>query len=95
MGFLAANHQEKAGELDLVMKDGETIVFVEVRQRKTAEYGSAAESLDAGKLVRMRRTARLFLLRRFGTEELLCRFDAVLLSGQQHAFRLEHLRGIG
>lgn len=39
--FIAANQNFKCGELDLVMQQGETIVFVEVRQRKSARFGSA------------------------------------------------------
>jgi len=94
MTFLAANHTERRGELDLVMQDGELVVFVEVRHRASAEYGSASESIDARKLERMRRTARLYLLRHYRTEEVPCRFDAVLLSGNARAYTLRHLRGL-
>lgn len=92
--FLAANHLEKTGELDLVMQDGSEVVFVEVRQRARAEFGSAAESIDPRKFRRLRATARLFLLRRFNTEEIACRFDAVLISGRPEAYSLRHLRGL-
>lgn len=92
--FLAANHTEKSGELDLVFREGIAVVFVEVRQRRSDSYGSAAESIDARKLQRMRQAARLYLLRTFGSEDIDCRFDAVLVSGQQHNFSLQHLRGI-
>lgn len=94
MVFLAANHREKGGELDLVMKDGSETVFVEVRQRKSAAFGSAAESLDAAKLRRLTRTARLFLLRHYGHEDVPCRFDAVLLSGGEAAYTVGHVRGL-
>lgn len=95
MTFLSANHIERRGEIDLVMRDGRTVVFVEVRQRQRDDFGTAAESLGQAKLARLRRTARLYLLRSFGTEELDCRIDAVLLSGPQNAFRLQHLKGVG
>lgn len=95
MRLLAANHQERRGELDLVMQEGDTVVFVEVRQRLRDDFGTAAESLDAAKLARIRRTARLFLLQRYGTEDKDCRFDAVLLSGGQQSFRLRHLKAVG
>lgn len=91
---LAVNHTEKGGELDLVVQEAATVVFVEVRQRRSGSHGTAAESLDARKLLRLRRTARLFLLRTFGTEEIDCRFDAVLVSGQPQQFSLQHLKGI-
>ncbi len=44
--FLAANQTFKCGELDLVMLDQDTIVFVEVRQRKNDHFGSAIDSVD-------------------------------------------------
>lgn len=44
--FIAANQNFKCGELDLIMNDKETIVFVEVRQRSHSAYGSAIESVD-------------------------------------------------
>ncbi len=94
MTLLAANHTEKGGELDLVLREDATVVFVEVRQRRSGSHGTAAESLDARKLLRLRRTARLFLLRTFGSEDIECRFDAVLVSGQPQQFSLQHLKGI-
>lgn len=92
--FMAANHHERTGELDLVMEDGAEVVFVEVRQRARSDFGSAAESIDQRKLARLRATARLFLLRRFDTEEVACRFDAVLISGRPEAYSLRHLRAL-
>ncbi len=44
--FIAANQHFKCGELDLIMQDGQTIVFVEVRQRSSSAFGSAVESVD-------------------------------------------------
>ena len=44
--FIAANQNFKCGELDLIMNDKETIVFVEVRQRSHSACGSAIESVD-------------------------------------------------
>ena len=95
MEFLAANYSARRGEIDLVMRDGGQVVFVEVRQRQSDSHGSAAESLVPAKLARIRRTARLFLLDRFGREDVDCRVDAVLLSGPRHSFRLSHLKGVG
>jgi putative endonuclease len=92
--FVAGNHSERGGELDLVMTDGDVLVFVEVRQRSSAEFGSAAETLDARKLQRLQRTAELFMLRRHGTTDVACRFDAVLLSGSRSRHRVQHLEGI-
>lgn len=92
--LLAENYAVRGGELDLVMQRGETIVFVEVRQRQSARYGSAAESLGARKLGRLRQTALAFLLERFGRDDLPVRFDAVLLQGSRTNYALEHLEGV-
>src|SRR5690625_7375195 len=81
MTFLAANHTERRGELDLVMQDGELVVFVEVRHRASAEYGSASESIDAPKLERMRRSARPYLLRHYRTDVVPCRLHVLRLPG--------------
>lgn len=79
---LDRNVRYRAGELDLVMRDGETIVFVEVRQRASAGWGGAAASVDARKQSRLRRAAQLFLLARCGDRAWpACRFDVVAIDG--------------
>lgn len=92
---LAENYSVRGGEIDLIMLDGEETVFVEVRQRAGSAYGTAAESIDARKLARLRRAARTYLLREHGSEDIPVRFDAVLVSGARARHRLEHLAGIG
>jgi ribosome silencing factor RsfS/YbeB/iojap len=77
---LAANARTRSGEIDLVMADGATLVFVEVRQRSRAAHGGAAESLDVRKRLRVRRAAALWLARE-GHHEASVRFDAVLVDG--------------
>ncbi len=92
--FRAANYREKRGEIDLIMVEGSTLVFVEVRQRARSDFGTAAESIDARKLARIMRTARLYMLRHLDGDDTECRFDAVLVTGTENDFRLEHLRDI-
>ena len=76
------------------MRDGNVVVFVEVRQRSTDRYGGAAASLDARKLARVRLAARHFLAREGLGEDVAIRFDAVLLSGPEGASRIQHLRDV-
>ena len=92
--LLAENYAVRGGELDLIMQDEETIVFAEVRQRKTAQYGTAAESITPTKLARMQKTALHFLQNQFERDDLPVRFDAVLISGTQEKHSLEHLENI-
>jgi putative endonuclease len=86
------NARVPGGEIDLVMNDGNAVVFVEVRQRSRSEHGSAADSLDALKQARVRRAAALWLARH-GDVESAVRFDAVLVDGDRTAPRLRLVRG--
>jgi putative endonuclease len=64
------------GEIDLVMRDGDTLVFVEVRRRSRGDHGGAAASVSPLKQRRIVFAARHFLLRRAGAPPP-CRFDVV------------------
>src|SRR6476646_10229335 len=70
------NWRCRFGEIDLVLRDGATLVFVEVRLRKDSRFGGAAESIDWHKRNRLLAAARLYLMR---CPNAKCRFDAVLL----------------
>jgi putative endonuclease len=74
--LLRANYRCRLGEIDLVLRDGATIVFAEVRLRSSRAFGGAAESIDARKRSRVIAAARHYLA---GKPEAPCRFDAVLL----------------
>ena len=75
---VARNFRTRRGEIDLIARDGETLVFVEVRLRSGASHGGAAESITAAKRARLVAAAQYYLLRQRG--DPACRFDAVLLS---------------
>jgi putative endonuclease len=75
----ARNYTCRLGEIDLVLEDGATVVFVEVRQRSHRTFGGAAESITARKRSRLIATARHFLARQRSLPP--CRFDAVLVDG--------------
>ena len=92
---LAENYTIRGGEVDLVMQQGEVIVFVEVRQRRSAYYGSAADSITPQKMQRLRKVALHYLVTTFQRDDLPVRFDAVLLAGMKGRFDLEHLENIG
>jgi len=74
---VAQNYRSRFGEIDLIMQDGATLVFVEVRLRRTANFGGAAASIDARKQRRLILTAQQYLA---GLAHIPpCRFDAVLM----------------
>ena len=73
--LLTRNFTCRSGELDLIMRDGATLVFVEVRRRGRADFGGAAASIGSAKRRRLVFAARLFLLRYPAPPP--CRFDVV------------------
>ncbi len=76
--ILARNWRCRLGEIDLVAEEAGTLVFAEVRLRRDARYGGAAESVTAAKRARLVAAARLYLAGRGGAP---CRFDVLLLDG--------------
>ena len=74
---VAQNYRSRFGEIDLIMQDGATLVFVEVRLRRNARFGGAAASIDTHKQRRIIRSAQQYLSRLKTVPP--CRFDVVLL----------------
>lgn len=92
--FVAANQHFKGGELDLIMQDGQTIVFVEVRQRKSDRYGSAVESIDYRKQQKWQNAANMWLLKQNQSLETTnCRFDVVAFDGSQSPLWIPNFLG--
>ena len=71
------NWRANYGEIDLILQDGDTHVFAEVRLRSGSTFGGAAASIDARKQAKLVRTAQHFLSRLKSIPP--CRFDAVLM----------------
>jgi putative endonuclease len=78
--ILARNARCRFGELDLIVRDRESIVFVEVRMRSSAAFGGAAASVDAFKRKRLVRAAQLWLAESYGERWPPCRFDVVTVA---------------
>lgn len=82
--FVAANVRYRSGELDLIMRDRQVWVFVEVRYRRSGSFGGAAASITRAKQQKLLRAAALWLHSRgqsFDTVD--CRFDVVAITGEQ------------
>ena len=82
--ILGRNLRWRAAELDIVAREADTIVFVEVRYR--VSRGTAARSIDAAKRGRIRLAAQHYLLR-FADRWPPCRFDVVLVAGGRLQWR--------
>ncbi|OOR95896.1 YraN family protein [Haemophilus paraphrohaemolyticus] len=93
--FIAANQTFKCGELDLVMADGDTVVFVEVRQRKSNRFGSAVESIDYRKQQKWLNAANMWLFtkRKQSLDTAKCRFDVVAFEGDNPPLWLPNFLG--
>ena len=78
---IATNAGCRFGEIDLVMRDGDCVVFIEVRYRADEGYGGGAASVDARKCGRLVRAADVFLKRMPSLARFPCRFDVVEASG--------------
>ena len=76
--LVARNYRfSRYGELDLVMKDGNYLVFIEVRTKKNKLYGSPLETIDYDKRRQIEKMAQLFLVKEKLSQDTFCRFDAI------------------
>ncbi|MFN7097274.1 MAG: YraN family protein [Gammaproteobacteria bacterium] len=79
--FITKNFRCKQGEIDLIMQDNDTIVFIEVRHRVRTDFGSAAESVTVSKQTKVIKTATLFMIQQKWYQQKAVRFDVVTLQG--------------
>ncbi|WP_300175415.1 YraN family protein [uncultured Aliivibrio sp.] len=81
--FIQRNFYSKTGELDLIMRDRDTFVFVEVKYRNTSNYGSAQEMVTWKKQRKLQRTALFWLMKNgLSVEHTSFRFDVVAIHSQ-------------
>lgn len=81
--ILARNFSARTGEIDIIARDKNTLVFLEVRARSNPHFLSAAASVDRRKQRRLVRTAQLFLQRNKQWAHLPCRFDVIAFEPRQ------------
>lgn len=90
--ILEKNFKNKIGEIDLITKDGKTVCFVEVKSRRSLSRGTPQESVHFYKQRKIIQVALSYLKYRFGTVDILSRFDVVSIHkdciGQDH---IEHI----
>lgn len=90
---IARNFRCRGGEIDLIMRDGRTLVFVEVRLRSRDDFGSAAESVTATKQRRIVHAAQYYLATHAGTADLACRFDVLAAKQEGEVIAWEWVQG--
>ncbi len=86
--ILETNYRRPAGEIDLIARDGKTLVFCEVKSRRSRAFGSALESVTPSKIKRIRKTADDYI-RRHGLNDIDCRFDVVTVEEGESGIEIE------
>ncbi len=86
--ILERNFRGKRGEIDLIVRDGRYLVFVEVKFRKNGDSGLPEEAVDYRKQRIISRVAQEYLLKKRLPETIPCRFDVVAICGG----RIRHIR---
>ena len=90
--IVARNLRSSLGELDLVAEDGQVLVFIEVKTRRTEGFGGAIHAVHRQKQQKLIRLALQFLAQRHWTERS-CRFDVVLLQARETTgLTVEHIQ---
>ncbi|MGE3319867.1 MAG: YraN family protein [Candidatus Berkiella sp.] len=81
--LIERQYRSKLGEIDLIMQEQGTLVFIEVRYRESDEFGSPEETITQGKQRRLIRTAQFYQQTHAFTENLFSRFDVVAILGSK------------
>jgi len=81
--LLQRNFSSRFGEIDLIMEDEGTVVFIEVKYRKSSSHGSGADAVTYHKQGRISRTAAWYLAKFPQRAEQTCRFDVLSIDSQQ------------
>lgn len=84
--LLQKNYGTKAGEIDLIMQESNTLVFVEVRYRRQSAFGSPLETVNLKKQQRIIKAASQYLVENYKDSPPSCRFDVIGVEGQPYSF---------
>jgi putative endonuclease len=87
LSWVSSNYQCRMGEIDLIMKDKDTLVFVEVRRRRSQDYGGALSSITYAKQQKIVKAAGYYLMTNKLTHKCAVRFDVVTLEGEGQPFQ--------
>lgn len=79
---ISRNFTCRLGEIDLIMKEQQTLVFVEVKYRKSNNFGGAAAAVSASKQIKLQKSANFYLQKQqLNAYNTSCRFDVVTIEG--------------
>ena len=92
LALIERNYRCRYGEIDLVMRDRDTVVFVEVRYRRASGFGDGIDSVNAGKRAKLVRAAEVFLASHPRLAGDACRFDVLAIAGDTQTPSLDWRR---
>ena len=87
---ITQNYHARIGEIDIICKDQNTYIFIEVKYRKNSKYGTAIEGVTPLKFLRMQKAAQHWLINN-KLNDVPCRFDIIAIDGPH----LTHEKGVG
>lgn len=85
------NFNCRFGEIDLIMQDNDSLVFIEVRYRRNNNYGSGAETITANKQSKLIKTASAYLQRHAKLNRYPARFDVISITGPIETTNIENI----
>lgn len=80
---LERNFRNKTGEIDIIAKKDNCLVFVEVKYRSSKKYGYAVEAVNYRKQQIIRRVAQFYMITRYKSCDIPCRFDVIGIDGEE------------
>lgn len=92
--FITKNFKTRLGEIDLIFKENNVLVFVEVKLRKTNSLVSPLEAIDYKKQNRLQKAALQYLQQNYNNDFPECRFDAILITNDKDNYNITWLKGI-
>jgi len=90
--FLDKNYRSAFGEIDLIMRDKNIVLFIEVRYRSSNHFHTPLESINRKKCERIIATSHQYLSENRSASQLDCRFDVVALTGPQETPMIEWIK---
>lgn len=89
---IETNHRSRLGEVDIICREGDAIVFVEVKTRTSTRFGRPAEAVTPAKQARLHRLAQEYLIAH-GLEDSDIRFDVLAVELGPEGETVEHIPG--
>jgi putative endonuclease len=83
----------QSGEIDIVAKDGNVLVFCEVKTRSNENYGTGFEAINPRKQKQLVNIAKGYLMIN-SIEDIECRFDAIMINYKNQEYTVEHLKDV-